>query len=122
MEDDEDGLRFSSGDEMRRAAENRFGRSLSPEDWQSIDPDGWSGLPHSAYGEADLEELLQLMAQLPARPGPPTLDRQRAQALAHRQRTAVEAKVSRANCQEEAMGRSMANPSDTRLKRNVRAK
>ncbi len=92
MEDEEDGLRFSSGDELRRAAENRFGRSLRPDEWQSIDPEGWSGLPYSAYGAADLKELLQLMGQLPAPPGPTTLGRQRAQALANRQRTAAEAK------------------------------
>ncbi len=92
MDDGEDDLRFSSGDELRRAAENRFGRSLSQEEWQSIDHEGWSGRPHSAYGAADLNELLQLMEQLPALPEPTTLDRQRAQALANRQRTAAEAK------------------------------
>ena len=90
--DEEDSLRFSSGDELRRAAENRFGRSLSPEEWRSIDPEGWSGLPYSAYGAADLKELLQLMGQLPKPPEPTTLGRQRAQALANRQRTAAEAK------------------------------
>ncbi len=84
-------LSFDSGYELREAAENRFGRSLSAEEWDEIDPDGWSARPAN-YDLSDLDELLRAMAKLPARAERSTLDLQRSQALAHRQRTAVEAK------------------------------
>ena len=91
MEDGGSRLSFDSGHELREAAENRFGRSLSAEEWDEIDPDGWSARP-AIYDQSDLDELLRAMAKLPAPADRSTLDRQRAQALAHRQRTAAEAK------------------------------
>ena len=92
MDNGESPRHFANGDALRQAAENRFGRSLSSKEWVAVDPDGWSGHPSVAYSEADLEDLLQEMAQLPEPADRPTLSPQRAQALAHRQRTAVEAK------------------------------
>ncbi len=92
MDNEESPRHFANGDALRQAAENQFGRSLSSKEWVAVDPDGWSGHPSVAYSEADLEDLLQGMAQLPKPADRPTLSPQRAQALAHRQRTAVEAK------------------------------
>ncbi len=91
MEDGGSRPSFDSGYELREAAKNRFGRSLSAEEWDEIDPDGWSARPAN-YDQSDLDELLRAMAKLPAPAERSTLDRQRAQALAHRQRTAAEAK------------------------------
>lgn len=80
------------GDALHQAAENRFGRSLTPAEWQAIEPERWSSWPGIPYGQADLDELLSAMAKLPTPPQPSATERQRAQALASRRRTAAEAK------------------------------
>jgi len=84
--------RFDGGDALRQAAENRFGRSLTPQEWGIVDPEGWSGRSGAAYDEADLDELLAEMAKLPPPPEPSVRDKKRAQSLASRYRTASEAK------------------------------
>ncbi len=56
--------RFGSGRELREAAQNDFGRSLSAEEWSRVDPANTYG--HDAeYEVADLDDLLELMRSLP---------------------------------------------------------
>jgi hypothetical protein len=91
MDIKEDHPAFGSGEELRQAAEIRFGRPLTPEEWKIIDPEDWPALAAS-FDETDLDELLEAMARLPAPPKPSTNERRRAQALYSRYRTAAEAK------------------------------
>jgi hypothetical protein len=101
--DDED-HRFHSGDELRQAAENAFGRSLETDEWQRVDPAGWSANPHGDFTKTDLDDLLQMMALLPPqRPRSPH-DRQRARARAHQQRVAAEASTFVAHLRQPVFG------------------
>jgi hypothetical protein len=87
-----DDVHYEGGDSLRQAAEDRFGRSLTREEWALVDPDGSYARPFLSYSDADLDDLLEAMGQLPPPPRPSTMERQRARALAHRERTAAEAK------------------------------
>lgn len=84
---------FDGADSLRKAAEAETKRILTDDEWQTVDPDGSYSQPHNAYDEADLADLVDAIESvLPHLARPSAAERQRKQALAHVQRTAVEAK------------------------------
>lgn len=84
---------FDGAEALRNAAEARIKRRLTDEEWHTIDPDWSYGQPHNEYDEADLADLVDAIeGALPQLTRPSAAERQRKQALAHVQRTAVEAK------------------------------
>jgi hypothetical protein len=87
-----DERRFEGGDALRNAAEQEARRKLTDDEWRLVDLGEWSAQPYSEYDRSDLAALVQAISQLPQPTKPSASERQRAQALAFTERTAVDAK------------------------------